>query len=123
MTADEPQSFGGNNFGPSPYGFVSSGLAACTAMTLRMYADRKGWELGDVNVHVSHGKTHAEDCSDCESRGGKIDTFTRTIEFAAELDDAQKKKLLEIADKCPVHRTLEATSRVETRLAEEPNEY
>lgn len=122
MTADEPRSFGGNNFGPSPYGFVSSGLAACTAMTLRMYADRKGWDLGDVSVHVSHTKTHAEDCSDCETGGGKIDKFTRTIEFAAELDAGQKKKLLEIADKCPVHKTLENALLIETRIAEEPND-
>lgn len=116
MTADEPESFGGNEFGPSPYGFVSSGLAACTAMTLRLYADRKGWELGDVAVHVSHSKIHAADCSDCESGGSKIDTFERTIEVSAELADEQKQKLLEIADKCPVHRTLGAEAQIETTI-------
>jgi uncharacterized OsmC-like protein/esterase/lipase len=117
MTADEPESFGGNDFGPSPYGFASSGLAACTAMTLRLYADRKGWDLGDVAVHVSHSKVHAADCSDCESGGSKIDNFVRTIELSAELSDEQKAKLLEIADKCPVHRTLEAEARIETMIA------
>ncbi len=118
MQADEPESFGGNDFGPSPYGFVTSGLAACTAMTLRLYADRKGWNIGDVAVHVSHSKVHAEDCAGCKSSGAKIDTFTRKIEFTAELSDDQKAKLLEIADKCPVHRTLEAEARIDTRIGE-----
>lgn len=116
ITADEPESFGGNNFGPSPYGFVSAGLAACTAMTLRLYADRKGWQLGDVAVHVSHSKTHAADCSDCEAGGSKIDNFVRTIEFSTELSSEQKAKLLEIADKCPVHRTLEAEAKIVTAI-------
>lgn len=116
MQADEPKSFGGNDFGPSPYGFLSSGLAACTAMTLRLYADRKGWDLGDVAVHVSHSKTHAADCSDCEAGGSKIDKFVRRIEFSAQLTAEQHGRLLEIADKCPVHRTLEATSQVETTI-------
>ena len=116
MTADEPESFGGNDFGPSPYGYLSSGLAACTAMTLRMYADRKGWDLGDVAVHVSHSKIHAEDCAECVDEKVKIDTFNRTVEVTAEISDDQKNKLLEIADKCPVHRTLEASSRIETKM-------
>lgn len=114
LTSDEPESFGGNNFGPSPYGFVSAGLASCTAMTLRLYADRKGWQLGDVAVHVSHSKIHASDCSDCEAGGSKIDNFVRSIEVSAELSIEQKAKLLEKADKCPVHRTLEAEARIET---------
>jgi uncharacterized OsmC-like protein/pimeloyl-ACP methyl ester carboxylesterase len=116
MTADEPESFGGNDFGPSPYGFVSSGLAACTAMTLRMYADRKGWDLGDVSVHVSHSKIHAEDCAECVDKKVKVDTFNRAIEVTAEISEEQKIKLLEIADKCPVHRTLEASSHIETKM-------
>ena len=87
-----------------------------TAMTLRLYADRKGWNLGDVSVHISHSKTHADDCSDCESGGAKIDTFTRKIEFTAELSDDQEAKLLEIADKCPVHRTLDASSQIKTTI-------
>ncbi len=116
VTADEPTSFGGNDFGPSPYGLVSSGLAACTAMTLRLYADRKGWDLGDVQVHVTHGKSHAQDCSHCEKEGGRIDVFSRKLEFTAELDEEQLQKLLEIANKCPVHKTLESSSRIETSI-------
>src|SRR5690606_2188904 len=95
---------------------LSSGLAACTAMTLRMYADRKGWDLGDVAVHVSHSKIHAEDCAECVDEKVKIDTFNRIVEVTAEISDDQKNKLLEIADKCPVHRTLEASSRIETKM-------
>ena len=116
LTADEPVSFGGNDFGPSPYQLVAAGLAACTAMTLRLYADRKKWDLKEVYVHISHEKTHAEDCLNCESATSKIDKFTREIELAGDLNDEQKQRLLEIADKCPVHRTLEAKSRIETRL-------
>ncbi|CAN5135770.1 bifunctional alpha/beta hydrolase/OsmC family protein [soil metagenome] len=116
ITADEPETFGGNNFGPSPYGLVSSALAACTAMTLRLYADRKGWDIGDVHVHVTHGKSHGEDCIDCEKEGGKIDVFSRKLEFTAELDEEQLQKLLAIANKCPVYRTLETSSRIETSV-------
>ncbi len=117
ISADEPESLGGNDFGPSPYGFVSAGLAACTAMTLRLYADRKGWDLGNVAVHVSHSNVHIADCSSCEASGSKIDKFDRMIEFSHELSGAQKQKLLEIADRCPVHRTLESEARIETTLA------
>lgn len=116
LTADEPENFGGNDFGPSPYGLVASGLAACTAMTLKMYAGRKGWDLREVTVHVSHAKTHVEDCFACESKNGKIDSFSREVEMVGELNDEQRSRLLEIADKCPVHRTLESTSQIETRL-------
>lgn len=116
LTADEPTSFGGNDFGASPYQLVSAGLAACTAMTLRLYADRKNWDLREIYVHISHEKTHLEDCFKCEAATSKIDSFTREIELKGELDDEQKQRLLEIADKCPVHRTLENTAHISTKL-------
>ena len=116
ITGDEPLEFGGNDFGPSPYEFVSAGLSACTAMTLQMYARRKKWDLQNVEVHTSHDKVHMEDCNSCESPNAKIDTFDREIRLSGELDEAQKKRLLEIADKCPVHRTLENDTKVNTKL-------
>ncbi|MEO5589483.1 MAG: alpha/beta fold hydrolase [Gemmatimonadaceae bacterium] len=115
LTADEPESVGGNDFGPSPYDLVASGLAACTAMTLRLYANHKKWDLTDVYVHVSHEKKHFEDCLACETSGGKLDHFSREIELVGKLDAEQRMRLLEIADKCPVHRTLESEIHVSTR--------
>ncbi|MBU2900240.1 osmotically inducible protein C [Maribacter sp. 6B07] len=115
LIADEPKDFGGNDFGPSPYDYVSSGLGACTAMTLRMYASRKKWDLQKVIVHVDHGKEHAPD-SQNTSTIKKIDTFKRSIELFGDLDDSQKNRLMEIADKCPVHKTLSATSVIITKL-------
>ncbi|NKI27213.1 alpha/beta fold hydrolase [Arenibacter sp. 6A1] len=106
MTADEPIDFGGNNYGPSPYELISAGLSACTAMTLQMYAKRKNWPLKNVKVHTSYGKIHAEDCANCETENSKIDTFTRQIKINGQLDEKQIGRLLEIADKCPVHKTL-----------------
>lgn len=117
LTADEPREVGGGDLGPDPYELLSSALAACTAMTIRMYARRKGWELGPVRVAVRHGKVHAADCADCETRTGKIDRFERVIEFGPGLSPEQRGKLLEIADKCPVHRTLHAEVEVLTRLS------
>ena len=113
--ADEPESYGGTDRGMTPYGFLAAGLGACTSMTIRMYARRKKWPLTHVRVDVSHDKVHAEDCVDCD-KGGKIDLFRREITLEGDLDDDQRARLLEIADKCPVHRTLEASSRVETNL-------
>lgn len=118
QTADEPIKVGGNDFGPSPYELVSAGLAACTAMTLQMYAKRKKWPLANVEVHTSHSKIHSEDCEDCESPTAKLDTFERELKLTGDLDESQKNRLLEIADKCPVHRTLHATVRVNTKLIE-----
>ncbi len=107
LIGDEPESYGGNDFGPTPYDFVSAGLATCTAMTVKMYADRKKWKIEEVNVHIEQNKIHAEDCADCEdSDASKIDQFTRVIELKGELDENQKDKLFEIANKCPVHKTL-----------------
>lgn len=118
MTADEPTSFGGNDFGPSPYELVSAGLSACTAMTVQMYARRKSWPLEHIEVHTSYGKEHAADCENCESDTAKIDTFTREIKLTGALDDKQTARMLEIADKCPVHRTLHSETQVITNLIE-----
>jgi uncharacterized OsmC-like protein/fermentation-respiration switch protein FrsA (DUF1100 family) len=116
LQADEPVSAGGDNSGPSPYDLLLAGLGACTSMTLRMYADQKQWPLERVTVRLKHEKIHAQDCSDCETREGKIDRIEREIEIAGDLDDGQRARLLEIANKCPVHRTLHSEVIVPTRL-------
>lgn len=118
LTADEPESIGGNDFGPTPYELLSASLGACTAMTLKMYARRKKWDLKEVRVTLEHQKDHATDLNACEMTDSKIDFFYRTIELTGELDREQKDRLLEIADKCPVHRTLHGPVRVVTRLAD-----
>ena len=112
--ADEPLAYGGTNRGMSPYGFLSAGLGACTSMTIRMYARRKGWPLEHVSVDVSHDKVHAQDAE--TGSGNKIDTWRRRIKLTGDLSDDQRQRLLEIADKCPVHRTLERSSEVLTEL-------
>lgn len=116
FTADEPKSFGGEDFGPSPYEFLSAGLAACTSMTIQMYARRRKWPLTNVETHVNHSKTHAEDCENCERNTAKIDVFEREILIQGNLDEDQQQKVLEIADKCPVHRTLSKKVEITTRL-------
>ena len=116
MIADEPINYGGNDFGPSPYELVSAGLSACTAMTIQMYAKRKGWKIDNVEVHTSYGKTHAIDCEDCDTDSAKIDTFSREIKLEGDLDEKQIKRVLQIADKCPVHKTLHSEIKVVTNL-------
>ena len=116
LTADEPESFGGADRGPSPYEYLTAGLGACTSMTIRMYADRKRLPLRGVRVTLRHGKVHAEDCAECETKHGMLDRIDREIELAGPLDDDAKTKLLEIADKCPVHRTLHSKVWIETKL-------
>ncbi|SEK59234.1 putative redox protein [Roseovarius nanhaiticus] len=111
--ADEPLAYGGTDRGMSPYGFLSAGLGACTSMTIRMYARRKEWPLSHVRVDVSHDKVHAQDASGVSP--AKVDRFIRTVFLEGELSEEQRARLLEIADKCPVHRTLEATSEIVTR--------
>lgn len=117
--ADEPEDFGGHDFGPTPYDLVSGGLSACTAMTIQMYAKRKEWDVKNVQVHISYSRKHAEDCENCEDDSTKIDTFHREIKLEGNLDDKQKKRLLQIADKCPVHKTLHSETQVITKLIEE----
>ncbi len=117
LLADEPIDFGGTNKGPNPYQFLAIGLGACTSMTIRMYARRKSWPLVHVEVDVFHEKTHIEDCINCDERGTRIDVFNRVIRLQGALSDEQKVRLLEIADKCPVHKTLGSQSKIETTLA------
>ncbi|KMW57161.1 OsmC-like family protein [Candidatus Rhodobacter oscarellae] len=114
--ADEPLAYGGTNRGMSPYGFLSAGLGACTSMTIRMYARRKNWPLTNVSVDVTHDKVHAQDA---EENGDttRIDSFHREITLEGALDAEQRKRLLEVADKCPVHRTLGTSSKITTALA------
>ena len=122
LFADEPESVGGLDSGPSPYDLLSAGLAACTSMTIRMYADFKKIDLGRISVTVSHDKMHASDCADCsqeqQERGGKIDYFTRTVRIDGDVPDEIRAKVVEIANKCPVHRTLETSSKVKTLFEE-----
>lgn len=119
LIADEPEHFGGNDFGPNPYEYVSAGLAACTSMTLQMYAKRKGWVLDFVETQVNYGKEYAIDCENCETDEAKIDTFKRKLIIKGDLDDEQRKKLLEIANKCPVHKTLHTETQIITSLVDQ----
>jgi len=116
LIADEPRDFGGNDEGPGPYDYLLAGLGACTSMTIRLYAERKSWPLERVAVTLSHDKIHAEDCAHCETKAGRLDRMTRKIKLEGPLDETQRQKLLEIADKCPVHRTLESEVLVESLL-------
>lgn len=116
MRADEPAAAGGNDSGPSPYDLLLAGLGACTSMTIRMYSDLRQLPLERVSVKLRHDKVHAQDCAECETREGKIDRIEREIELTGALDEAQRAKLLEIANKCPVHRTLHSEVWIATRL-------
>ncbi len=117
LMADEPVKFGGTNAGPNPYQFLSAALGACTAMTIRMYSRRKGWAVEHIEVDVTHEKSYAQDCQDCMSGKAKIDAFQRTLRVTGSLSDEQRNRLVEIAGKCPVHKTLESRSVISTDLA------
>ena len=118
MLADEPVAAGGEDSGPGPYDFLLAGLGACTSMTLRLYADRKSLPLQRTTVTLKHSKIHAEDCAECETRDGMLDQIDRVIAMEGDLDAEQRKRLLEIADKCPVHRTLTSEVHIVTRAAD-----
>ena len=120
LVADEPVAVGGTDQGPSPYGLISAALASCTAMTLHAYAQRKALAVRDIRVLVRHGKVHEVDCEACEQddAGTKIDRLERRIWIDGELDDAVRTRMMQIADMCPVHRTLQATVRIVTVAAD-----
>ena len=115
LTADEPRPVG-DDAGPTPYDLLLAGLGACTSMTVRMYADRKGWPLEQVRVALRHSRIHAKDCAECETQQGMVDHIDRDIELIGDLDDEQREKLLAIAERCPVHRTLTSSVHVSTSL-------
>jgi uncharacterized OsmC-like protein/fermentation-respiration switch protein FrsA (DUF1100 family) len=118
LLADEPIAAGGEDTGPGPYDFVLAGLGACTSMTMRLYADRKSLPLERVTVTLKHSRIHAEDCADCETRAGMLDQIDRTIAMDGALDSEQRGKLMEIADKCPVHRTLTSEIHIVTHATD-----
>ncbi len=116
LRADEPATAGGNDSGFTPYDLLLASLGACTSMTLRMYAEQKKWPLERVTVQLRHNKIHAKDCAECETREGKIDRIEREIRLTGNLDAAQRARLMEIADKCPIHRTLHSEVLIKTRM-------
>lgn len=117
IIADEPGSAGGYDKGPTPYGLLASGLAACTVMTMQWYTQRKGWKINEFRVSVTHGRDYPEDCKNCEEgKEARIYKFNVTIEVDGDITDEQKLKLLDIANKCPVHRTMESQIEVNTKF-------
>ncbi len=118
LIADEPVAVGGDDLGLSPYDLLAASLASCTAMTLRLYADHKRIDLAQASVRVQHDRVHEKDCEDCEKEGHRVDRLRREISVSGNLDDAQRQRLLEIADRCPVHKTLTNMIRIETRAAD-----
>jgi putative redox protein len=114
LIADEPAAIGGADSGPTPYDLLLAGLGACTAITVRMYADRKGWPLRQTTVRLRHQRIHAKDCASCETTLGQLDQIERELQFEGELTDEQRARLMDIAERCPVHRTLESEVLVST---------
>lgn len=115
LVADEPEAVGGTDRGPGPYDLLLAALGACTSMTIALYARRKTWRLTSVEVYLRHSRIHADDCSECETQLRMLDQIEREIAFDGDLSDEQRAKLLEIADKCPVHRTLTSEIRIRTK--------
>ena len=118
LMADEPKSFGGSDLGPNPYDLLLMSLGACTSMTLRMYANHKKLPIENIEVRLKHEHVHADDCADCDNREGKLEKITRLISFQGELSESQKNRLLEIADRCPVHKTIKTDPVIVTRFEE-----
>jgi len=116
LVADEPTDGGGTDAGPDPYQLLLAALGSCTSMTLRLYARRKGWPLEGVDIVLRHRRIHAADCADCETKVVAIDQIDLEITIRGSLDEQQRERLLEIADKCPVHRTLTSEIKIRTRL-------
>jgi putative redox protein len=114
LAADEPAAVGGADSGPTPYDLLLSGLGACTAITVRMYAQRKGWPLRNVTVRLRHSRIHATDCVDCETKLGQVDHIERELQFDGDLTAEQRTRLLSIAERCPVHRMLNSEVRIST---------
>jgi putative redox protein len=116
LLADEPAAMGGTDTGPGPYDLLLAALGSCTSMTIALYARRKQWPLEAVRVRLRHSKIHAADCADCETKVGMLDRIERDVELVGSFDETQRARLLEIADKCPVHRTLSSEIVIRTRL-------
>jgi len=116
LIADEPRDAGGDDAGPNPYELLLSALGACTAITVRLYAQRKGWPLESVEVALTHERMHAEDCADCETRIGFLDHITKDITLNGPLDAEQRLRLVEIAERCPVSQTLQREVHIDSRL-------
>lgn len=121
LVSDEPTDVGGDDTGPTPYDLLLAALGSCTGMTLRMYADRKEWPLEETVVRLAHEKIHAEDCEECQTEEGKVDRIEREIEVRGSLNADQRERLLEIANKCPVRRTLESEVSIQSSLREPAN--
>jgi uncharacterized OsmC-like protein len=118
LAADEPVAAGGTDTGPSPYDYLLAALGSCTSMTVAMYARRKGWPLEGVEVELRHSRIHAVDCAECETKEGLLDRIDRVLHLSGPLSAEQRTRLLEIADKCPVHRTLMSEIKIQTTVRE-----
>jgi putative redox protein len=118
LVSDEPREAGGSDAGPDPYALLLAALGACTSMTLRLYADHKKWPLEGIVVRLTHERTYARDCEDCEKSDSRIDRIFRSISLSGPLSEEQRLRLIEIAERCPVHRTLAGPKEIVTRLAE-----